>query len=82
MTHVVHIKDGKGDVVDIHYFCSDFCMKSWLVEFGKAVEPVPTSGENGKYSWGAWPGGAETDYDVNCAQCHTHLWDGLETPKD
>lgn len=28
MTHIVTIEDKSGDIVDVNYYCSDFCAKT------------------------------------------------------
>ena len=64
MTHVEHIEDTSGDLVDINYFCSAQCYT------------LSTGGD----AYGhAWPGGSETDYDVMCHHCGTLLWRGLSS---
>ena len=33
--------------------------------------------ESMSISWGAYPGGEETDYDIYCAWCACFMWEGL-----
>lgn len=78
MTHVIHFQDRYGDVIDVEYFCSWSCMSARLKKLGVVHTCDPAAGQTRDYSWGQWPGGAETDYDVRCASCDMLLWQGLE----
>ncbi len=45
---------------------------------GAAIIPSRlASSSGGGLSYGAFPGGSETDYCVYCDTCETHLWCGL-----
>lgn len=81
-THVVSYYDEPDamELVDIDYQCSASCMRGTLLENGvRNAEPAGTCNdrEGGSISWGAWPGGAETDYAVFCSGCGDKLWDGM-----
>jgi hypothetical protein len=68
------------ELVDVAYQCSWQCMDAQLQEDG--IHTADIAGERntdeGSMSWGAWPCGSETDYDVYCSQCETLLWHGLD----
>jgi hypothetical protein len=87
-THVVSYcaePDGR-ELVDVDYQCSRTCM---LDTFHIAAG-FPTSDlagtvnlpDGGSVSWGVWPCGSETDYDVYCSGCGVLLWHGLESEKN
>ena len=81
--HVIHWEDTTGDLVDIDYQCSWACMVEQLDNVD-AIRELPTTagdfttptGVQGSY--GAWPCGDETDYDVYCSNCEALLWKGLD----
>lgn len=77
MTCVVHELDSEGNMVDVFYFCCAGCMAVWLGERG--IVYYGLAGETSELSWGAWPGGAETDADMHCGECGDFLWAGLVT---
>jgi hypothetical protein len=72
------------ELVDIDYQCSVECMLS-TIERETGLRPTEFAGEanlptdEGSISWGRWPGGAETDYDVHCSTCEDLLWRGLSS---
>lgn len=77
----------EGDLVDISYQCSYSCMLTELMREsgcsgvdlpdGRAGLLIP-AGSATAYSYGGWPCGSETDYDVHCGGCGVHLWHGLQ----
>jgi hypothetical protein len=77
---------GLHEIQDVAYFCSAFCMREALEsierEVGFRITPTNSADEiefangEGGVSYGAYPGGDETDYSVNCNTCAEHLWDG------
>jgi len=82
--HTVHYHDEPDgmELVDIDYQCSRACMVATIAaETGQTVTEsagMMNLSDGGSISWGAWPGGAETDYAVYCSGCGDHLWDGLQ----
>lgn len=82
-THTVHYHnepDGM-ELVDIDYQCSRACMMDTLTAAGQTVTEsagMMNLSDGGSISWGAWPGGAETDYAVYCSACECKLWNGLQ----
>jgi hypothetical protein len=76
----------EGDLVDISYQCSYSCMLAELMREsglsgvdlpdGRAGIVIP-AGSDTAYSYGGFPCGSETDYDVYCGNCGSHLWHGL-----
>lgn len=73
--HAIFYNDSKGDLVDVEYFGSRVCMENKLAELG--IANSSPAGETSEFSWGRWPGGSETDYDVYCAGCGSLLWRGM-----
>lgn len=74
------------ELVDVDYQCSRGCMMS-TIERETGHTGLDTAGtlnlaDGGSISWGAWPGGAETDYAVYCSACECKLWDGLQDHDD
>ena len=67
-------------LVDIAWCDSYDCMTKVLHDTFH-VQPIEIAGqrniESMSISWGAHPGGAETDYDVYCAWCACFMWEGL-----
>ena len=83
--HVIHYNDERGDLVEIDWFCDHHCMIHVLIDLGVEWEayvadekPINVGVCHGTVSYGGWPGGEETDYDVFCAHCGEQLWSGLE----
>ncbi|MEU4534368.1 hypothetical protein AB0G15_05835 [Streptosporangium sp. NPDC023825] len=79
-THIL-TSGRNGQTEDVRYFCSFDCMARKILEItGIAVSDAGehTDREGNTYSWGAWPGGSETNYDVWCVGCGDFLWHGLE----
>ena len=78
--HTVQYKDSLGDLVEVDYQCSADCMLATLrsveIRMVKLADKSYDPRLNG-VSWGAWPGGSETDYDVHCSNCGELLWHGL-----
>ena len=78
----------EGDLVDIDYFCSGICQDIVLTDLLMFPEDAGIAGKGPSadgatfLSWGGWPGGSETDYDVFCAACGCHLWHGLQCPAE
>lgn len=77
--HVIDvIRDGQTE--DHLHLCSGMCQANALVilgatrDSGAGIQTVDGS----ELSYGAHPGGCETDYDVWCAACGGFLWHGLE----
>ena len=60
--HIHALEDSAGDIIDIVYFCSDYCHKTWC-------------GDDANPDYAGWDGCHETDYTVECACCG---WDGVE----
>ena len=60
MAHLRHINDSTGDVVDLAYFCSDFCNREWHPE-GIAADGVEP--------YGGWYGCHEISFNEICATC-------------
>ena len=60
MAHIRHIEDDTGDLVDLAYFCSDFCNSEWHPE-GIAADGVEP--------YGGWYGLHEISCDEVCANC-------------
>ena len=72
------------ELVEIDYQCSRSCMIDTLAREDITVDDpsiagtINGEGENaGSISWGAWPGGSETDYAVYCSGCGELLWEGM-----
>lgn len=94
MTYTIHFNDTTGDIVDVGYYCSLSCMYARLAIEEILAEDLGTfpdnyqsgiSGEikteNINLSYGAWPGGSETDYDVCCETCLSVMWEGIKNEK-
>jgi len=60
MAHIRHVNDSEGDLVDLIYFCSDFCNRGHYPN-GVAAE--------GLEPYGGWYGLVELEYDEECASC-------------
>lgn len=73
------------ELVDVDYQCSYFCMTETLEKSDVGISLDTTNAgsvntnDGGSISWGAWPCGEETDYDVHCSSCETLLWRGLQS---
>ena len=61
MPHIHEIDDLAGDLVDLHYFCNDWCHRAWCLESGT--------------NYGGWNGCHElvSDTPVPCHQCGSPL---------
>jgi hypothetical protein len=79
--HCVSYYDGPDatELVDVEYQCSYGCMVDTLA--GEGIVPEFPAGVVNQgaasVSWGAWPCGTETDYDVHCSGCGALLWKAL-----
>jgi hypothetical protein len=67
----------------------DKTVTGWVAGILLGDTPTPTahagtanSPDGGSVSWGACPGGAETDYAVYCSGCGDKLWSGLQDDAD
>ena len=60
MAHLRHITDSTGEVVDLAYFCSDFCNSEWHPE-GVAADGVEP--------YGGFYGCMEISCDEVCVNC-------------
>jgi hypothetical protein len=68
------------ELVDIEYQCSALCMRDELEQIDDTLTDSVGDANlpnNRSISWGATPGGSETDYDVHCSSCKELLWRGL-----
>lgn len=69
-------------LVDVVWCDSAWCMGSVLDEFRIYTDEAGIAGQrntdNGSISWGPYPGGEETDYDVYCGGCDELMWEGLQ----
>lgn len=69
------------ELIEVDYQCSAACMRSTLEREVNVTGAAPAGSLNlddGSVSWGAYPCGEETDYDVYCSACGDLLWHGLE----
>ena len=78
MIHVIHYEDKDGNVYDVEYFCCKLCLQNTLTHFPPSMLRIENGG---RISYGACPGGAETNDDVHCPECGELLWKGLRTEK-
>jgi hypothetical protein len=70
------------NLMDIDYQCSWHCMDAQLIENGIHTADIANYRNvdyGGSISWGAYPCGSETDYDVYCSQCGDLLWYGMSS---
>lgn len=68
MSHVHHIEDDTGDIVDLVYFCSDTCHNDWC-------------NIKGNPDYGGWNGCHEHDCTETCAHCGEIL-EGIEQEQE
>ena len=57
--HELMIEDSRGDLVDLHAVCSDFCHRQLAQHLG--VE------------YGGWFGCQESEFDTVCVNCDAHI---------
>ena len=80
---VMYYEEPDGmELVDIDYQCSRSCMLDTVWQHVGApvteyVGQLNIADGNTSVSWGAWPGGSETDYAVYCSGCGELLWEGM-----
>lgn len=55
MSHYYEVRDGRGDLVDLVSFCSDWCHQAWCRETGNEYQ--------------GWNGCHEHEYREDCASC-------------
>ena len=55
MSHLHHIEDDRGDLVDLVYLCSDSCHRTWCADNGREYQ--------------GWNGCHELEYTDWCAWC-------------
>jgi hypothetical protein len=80
--HVIDVNENADgtELVDHLHLCSDLCQRDALEilgaepEFGAGLQVLP---RGGSVSYGAYPGGCETDDDVWCVACGRFLWHGM-----
>ena len=72
MAHIRQIHDDTGDLVDLVYFCSDYCNRGWHPEgiTDHGVEP-----------YGGWHGCHEIESDEICAGCEDVI-EGYDSQKE
>lgn len=79
MTYAIETLEDNGDLVDIHYFCGQFCSDD-AERRVLAAEQVYNNGRaRFAFTEHICP---ETDYDVWCAECGDFLWHGIECECD
>ena len=84
--HIINVYSlSSGEFVDLFWLDTPQCQAAMLRSLGVPEEYDLTGAD--KYSnessgvlieWGAYPGGAETDYSVYCERCGTKMWEGSE----
>ncbi len=84
--HALSFEDEDGSLEDIAYTCSQMCQVELMRTSGVPEEDIEKqaqglAGSCPGFSYGKMPGGEETDFDVNCANCGDLLWHGLQTPE-
>lgn len=85
MTYVIEFNDTDGNLTDVEYFDSQFCLRDYLtnrcgVDKKAAESPDGTNGvtPNGTIEWHPVFPDPETDYCMHCAECHDIMWHGIE----
>src|SRR5271167_2705813 len=79
---VMYYEEPNGqELVDIDYQCGVDCMDETLIKHWVHTAAICGTRDTaqGSISWGAWPCGSETDYDVYCSGCGDLLWKGMNS---